>query len=515
MSKYYSDEFKLHIVDLLASGQSISAVAREHKLSKSTVSVWQKQYKNSGVFGTTANLSAVDMDLKVCCKEQVQIVLESELATFIEADTKTKIKAVRDLSYKYSTQAMCQYLDIPRSTYYYNPTLKSNRVFENAVMSELQASNGKYGTRRIKRVLSAQNDITASRKRIGTVIKMYGSRNNSLRHVSLFCGCGGFTEAFERAGFTTVYANDIDPDARKIYKLNFGFEPDGRDICDVQADEIPDCDIISAGFPCQPFSTAGSRGGINDPRGTLYREVLRIATAKLPRAILLENVRGLLFAKDSKGEPLIDLIVADLDKLGYTVHYDIYDASDYGVPQQRKRLFIVALRKDLNKTFTPPPTQPKLGLTLSAVLRIPKSVPDQIGTPLSPIASRLVPHIPEGGSAGSVHYNKLPTRFQTMKASGKYSLTGFYRRSGRNEIAKTVTAAGHPDFSASTHPTQHRRYNVREAARIQSFPDDFLFLTGDNKEITASYRAIGNAIPCNLAYAFAQAIKEQVLMFYP
>lgn len=508
MSRYYSDEFKYKIVNLLQGGKSISAVAREHKLSKSTVSVWQQQYKNSGIFNATANLTGAEKELRENRKERAQSALENELVTYLEADTETKLKVIRDLAYKHNVCDMCKYLSIPRSTYYYSPTGTTSRIFENAVLAVVKES--KYGTRKIKKVLLAQSNIAASRKRIDKVIKKFGSEDNMLRHVALFSGCGGFSLALERAGFTTVYANDFDADAREIYKLNFGYEPDGRDIREVKATEIPDCDIITAGFPCQPFSTAGSRGGISDPRGTLYLECIRIIEAKKPKVVLLENVVGLLRAKGANDKLLIDLIVADLERLGYNVHYDIYDASNYSVPQQRKRLIIVGICSDLNKTFTPPPVQSKVGLTLSSILCIPKNIPNQIGAPLSPIAARLIPHIPEGGSAGSVHYSKLPTRFQVMKSSGKYSLTGFYRRSSRGDIAKTITAAGHPDYSASTHPVKHRRYNVRETARMQSFPDDFMFLTNTKRDVTASYKVIGNAIPCNLAYAFARAIKEQV-----
>jgi DNA (cytosine-5)-methyltransferase 1 len=511
VSRYYSDEFKLRIVKLLQDDKSISAVAREHKLSKSTVSAWQQQYKNSGIFNATANLTDAEKELRECRKEQAQSALENDLAAYIDSDTETKLSIICDLAYKHNVCNMCKYLSISRSTYYYSPTDTTSRTLENAVLGVVKANNN-YGTRKIKKILSAQSNITASRKRISKVIKKFGSKDNMLRHVALFSGGGGFSLGIERAGFTTVYADDFDPDAREIYKLNFGFEPDGRDICTVPAGEIPDCDIITAGPPCQPFSSIGNRGGISDPRGTLYLECIRIIEAKTPKIILLENVVGLLRAKDDAGNLLIDLIVADLKRIGYNVHYDIYDASNFSVPQQRKRLIIVGIRLDLNKTFTPPPVQSKVGLTLSSVLRIPRTVPNQVGAPLSPIATGLIPHIPEGGSAGSVHYNKLPTRFQAMKASGKYSLTGFYRRSGRGEIAKTVTATGHPDFSASTHPIQHRRYNVRETARMQSFPDDFLFLTDTRRDIIASYKVIGNAIPCNLAYAFAKAIKEQVFI---
>ena len=119
------------------------------------------------------------------------------------------------------------------------------------------------------------------------------------RLVSLFSGCGGLDLGFEQAGFNRVWANDFDKDAQAVFRLNLG-EIDGRDIRDVPADEIPECDIVLAGFPCQPFSNAGNRKGVHDSRGMLYQECLRIVEAKKPSVFLFENVKGLLNHDDGK-----------------------------------------------------------------------------------------------------------------------------------------------------------------------------------------------------------------------
>lgn len=163
---------------------------------------------------------------------------------------------------------------------------------------------------------------------------------------SLF-SVGGMDKGFEDAGFRIAYANDFDKDAQEVYRMNLG-EIDGRDIRDVPAEEIPDCDVIAAGFPCQPFSTAGLRKGTDDPRGMLYKECLRIIGRKMPKAVVFENVRGLLSAKGPGGNSLAEAIAGDLGHMGgvgYDVQYKLLNASDYGVPQNRMRVIFVGIRE--------------------------------------------------------------------------------------------------------------------------------------------------------------------------
>lgn len=185
---------------------------------------------------------------------------------------------------------------------------------------------------------------------------MIANEKSAPRLVSLFSGCGGMDKGFEQAGFQRVWANDFDKDAQAVFRLNFG-EIDGRDIREVPVDEIPACDILTAGFPCQPFSNAGNRRGVYDSRGELYLECLRIIERKLPKAVLFENVKGLISSKHQSGQYLIEVIKGDLEKLGYAVNYRVVNASDYGVPQNRERLILVAFRNDLGKRFEFPPVQ--------------------------------------------------------------------------------------------------------------------------------------------------------------
>lgn len=331
--------------------------------------------------------------------------------------------------------------------------------------------------------------------------------------ISLFSGCGGLDLGFEKAGFEKIWANDFDSDAQAVYSLNLG-DIDGRDIRTVDEKEIPQGDILTAGFPCQPFSSAGSRKGVYDSRGMLYKECLRIIQDKMPKVIVFENVRGLLSTKYIDGRNLADVIVEDLsamNEVGYNVVHKLLNASDYGVPQNRQRVFFVGVRKDLGVNFIFPPKQKKEHLTLRHILDIPNTVKNQVDWGLSPQALEMIKYIPEGGSWKDVPYEKLAPRFQRIRDNmKKYRSPNFYRRFSRDEINGTITASAQPENCGIIHPTENRRYTIREVARIQSFPDDFLFIDDSPKNIVAMYKVIGNAVPVSLAQSVALAIMEQV-----
>lgn len=331
--------------------------------------------------------------------------------------------------------------------------------------------------------------------------------------VSLFSGCGGMDIGFEQAGFCRIWANDFDKDAQATFRLNLG-DIDGRDIRDVPADEIPNCDIITAGFPCQPFSNAGNRKGVNDSRGMLYLECLRIIETKKPKVFLFENVKGLMSSKYVDGRRLVDVIAGDLNDMGYKVTYKVVNSVDYGVPQRRERLIMVGIRGDLNKEFSfPEPIPESDSQKLKYVLDIPKDVPNQVDWPLSPQALSMLPYIPEGGSWKDIPYENLPPRLKRIRDNmRRYHAPKFYRRFGMDEINGTITASAQPENCGIIHPIENRRFTIREVARIQSFPDDYIFFDSTLKEITAAYKVIGNAVPCGLAKAIATAIMVQVFI---
>ena len=330
------------------------------------------------------------------------------------------------------------------------------------------------------------------------------------RLVSLFSGCGGLDKGFELAGYERVFANDFDKDAQAVFRRNLG-EIDPRDIRTIPSEEIPDCDILTAGFPCQPFSNAGNRRGVYDKRGDLYLECLRIVRDKHPTAVLFENVKGLMSSKHQSGKNLIDVIKGDLEDLGYSVNYRVVDASDYGVPQKRERMILVAFDKSIGKTFEfPPIIEDKSGLTLSSILNVPATVPNQKHWEFSPQAAAMVQAIPEGGSWKDIPYGALSPRFKKIRDDmKKYHAPKFYRRFARNEIVGTMTASAQPENCGIIHPTENRRFTIREVARIQTFPDDFIFFDDSVKNITAMYKVIGNAVPVHLAETLGIAIKTQ------
>lgn len=158
------------------------------------------------------------------------------------------------------------------------------------------------------------------------------------KYVSLFAGIGGFDLALNRLGHKCVYANEWDKYAAQTYEKNFGKKPDTEDITTVNAKRIPNHDLLVGGFPCQSFSIAGHRKGFDDTRGTLFFDIARILKEKHPRLCLLENVKGLLSHNDGG---TFKTIIATLDELGYDLQWQVLNSKNFGVPQNRERVFIV------------------------------------------------------------------------------------------------------------------------------------------------------------------------------
>lgn len=161
--------------------------------------------------------------------------------------------------------------------------------------------------------------------------------------IDCFSGIGGFRRGLEANGGTCVFSSEIDKFAAQAYEALYGDKPHG-DITQIEAKDIPDHDIMTGGFPCQSFSVAGKRGGFEDARGTLFFEIARIASEKQPKVLLLENVKGLV--GHDKGKTL-DTIVRTLNYIGYRVDFDVLNSKYFGVPQNRERIFIIAVREDL------------------------------------------------------------------------------------------------------------------------------------------------------------------------
>ena len=162
-----------------------------------------------------------------------------------------------------------------------------------------------------------------------------------IRFIDLFAGIGGFRLAFESVGAKCVFSAEIDRHACETYRLNFGDYP-LRDVSEIEAKELPDFDILCAGFPCQPFSIAGERKGFCDTRGTLFFDIERIIKEKQPKAFILENVKGL--TSHDKGQTLKVILETLEKKLNYKVFYQVLNSKDYGVPQNRERIYIIGFK---------------------------------------------------------------------------------------------------------------------------------------------------------------------------
>ncbi|XWN36280.1 MAG: DNA cytosine methyltransferase [Balneola sp.] len=333
---------------------------------------------------------------------------------------------------------------------------------------------------------------------------------------SLFSGCGGLDLGFINSGFEILWANDFDKDACKVYRENIG-EIIQDDIINIDINQLSDVDVITGGFPCQPFSNAGNRLGTSDERGNLFFETLRFVKRFRPKVVLFENVRGILSIKNKTGNKLINDIVSILenieDDLGYNVKFKLLKSSDYDVPQNRYRVFIIGIRNDLNIDyhFPSPVIQKDISkLTVSNIILNgnKKGLKNHEHWELSPQQKIMVEHINEGGSWKDVPYEVLPDRFRKIRDNiKKYRSPNFYRRFARNEINGTITAAAQPENCGIIHPIEDRRYSIREIARIQSFPDDFEF---NNKSLPNNYKVIGNAVPPKMAEHLANSIKEQI-----
>lgn len=315
---------------------------------------------------------------------------------------------------------------------------------------------------------------------------------------------------FTNAGFMIVYANDYDKAVWETFEKNHHLKIDGRSICDVKSEEIPDADGIIGGPPCQSWSLAGAMRGAKDPRGQLFYEYIRILKDKQPKFFLAENVPGIV---SSAHIAEFEKILRKFGEIGYNVAYKVLDARDYGVPQERKRVIIVGYRKDLGRRFGfPAPTHSKAGGVSIDGAKLEKwvTIRDAIGD------------LPESAPAGEKnHANsglKVPNH-EHMNGGFSTIYMSRNRLKGWSEPSYTIQAGGR---HAPLHPSsakmvkveedwwkfdgdnpKYRRLSVRECARIQTFPDSFVF---HYSRIGDGYKMVGNAVPAKLAEAVARKI---------
>lgn len=326
-----------------------------------------------------------------------------------------------------------------------------------------------------------------------------------MKIISLFSGCGGLDLGFEKAGFDIILANEYDKKICPTYRINHPktklIEGDIRKLCEKTF--VEDVDGIIGGPPCQSWSEAGSLKGIDDPRGRLFFDYIRILRAVKPKFFLAENVSGMLARRHAEA---VKKILTLFNDSGYKVTLALVDAKDYGVAQNRKRVFFIGFRKDLNIKFKFP-----VGSTIN----------DEDKLTLRDVIWDLKDTAIAAGNKNHHNPNAINNNEYFV---GNYS-TIFMSRNrvkGWDEQAFTVQASGrqcqlHPQAPKMVKIDKnkmifmkdkeklYRRMTVREVARIQGFPDDFKFLY---ENIDIAYKMIGNAVPINLAYEIALSIKE-------
>lgn len=294
--------------------------------------------------------------------------------------------------------------------------------------------------------------------------------------IDLFAGIGGIRIPFDELGGECVFSSEFDKFAQQTYKANFGEIPFG-DITEINEGDIPNHDLLLAGFPCQAFSNAGLKKGFNDTRGTLFFDIARILKHHKPKAFLLENVKGL---KSHENGNTFKTIVKVLYQIGYqTLETRVLNAKDFGLPQNRERIFIVGFWENRNFTF---PELPKIPTKLGSILQ--KRVRDKYTIS-----------------------DKLWDSHQRRKKENQLKGTGFGYSLFNRESPFTRTLSSRYYKDGSEILIEQKNKNPRmltplEAKRLQGFPDDFVIPVSDNQ----SYRQFGNAVPVHVIRAIAKKI---------
>ena len=327
-----------------------------------------------------------------------------------------------------------------------------------------------------------------------------------MKIVSLFSGCGGLDLGFENAGFNVIWANEKNKKIFETYNMNHSnTKLIKKSIKDVKSSEIPECDGIIGGPPCQSWSVAGAGRGIDDNKGQLFYEYIRVIRDKNPKFFLAENVPGILYRNNiDEFHQIVNL----LEDLGYNVSYRKIKAEYYGVPQLRRRVFIIGIREDFDVEFEfPDKTHSNYEDHLPNLINLEQAIGD----------------LPEPKPAKDKNYSN-----SDLEINGNEYYIGGYssrfmsrnRRKRWDELAYTVEASGrhakvHPENGEMKKlekdkweflfPDRVRRLSIRESARIQTFPDDFNFYYS---KLNDAYKMIGNAVPVRLAYVLANQIKN-------
>lgn len=364
---------------------------------------------------------------------------------------------------------------------------------------------------------------------MGTIMKyeQYSKYYDNRDVISLFSGAMGLDIGLAKAGLNVVIGQDFDASCVKTMRAN-GHKVLEGDIREIEPQQllsltglhIGEPFLICGGPPCQPFSTAGKRLGINDPRGSLFMDFIRMIDYIRPRFFVMENVKGIMSAplkhvplaeRDEKDPEqrlgtVLDVILSEFNKLGYKTVYGVLDAVNYGVPQFRERFVLIGSR-DNEDIFLPIPTHFQMHQNQEyqwqSVRRVIEDLEFDSGecATLSDERLKFLKMVPQGGNWRDLPEDIIPIAMGGAYTSGGGKV-GFYRRLSYDQPSPTVVTSPVQKATMMCHPTQNRPLSVKEYARIQQFPDNWIF-TGTT---AAKYRQIGNAVPVGLAEAIGKAV---------
>lgn len=355
----------------------------------------------------------------------------------------------------------------------------------------------------------------------------YKKYSENRKVISLFSGAMGLDIGMQKAGLDVVIGQDFDASCVETMKAN-GHNVLGGDIRKIEPQTLLDLThmhvgepfMICGGPPCQPFSTAGKRLGINDPRGSLFMDFIRMIDYIRPRFFVMENVKGIMSAPlkhvpsserddndpEQKLGTVLDVILSEFYKLGYKTVYGLLDAVNYGVPQFRERFVLIGSR-DHEDIFLPVPTHfqvhqnPELRWqTVGSAIKDLEDDEEECAT-LSAERKKYLHMVPEGGNWRDLPADLIPAAMGGAYESGGGKV-GFYRRLSYAQPAPTITTSPAQKATMLCHPKKDRPLSVKEYARIQQFPDDWIFI-GNTQ---AKYKQIGNAVPVGLGKAIGMAI---------
>ncbi len=319
--------------------------------------------------------------------------------------------------------------------------------------------------------------------------------------VSLFSGGGGLDLGFKKAGFNILWANEYDNKIWATHEKNFPETKLSKEsIVNVNEHEIPNCIGLIGGPPCQSFSEAGAKKGTKDARGQLFWDYIRILKAKKPLFFVAENVSGLLAERHEKD---LNAFLKAFNDAGYEVNVNLYKASNYGIAQDRERLIFVGYRKDLNKKFSGL-EKSKEKLFLKDVI---KNMPEPLATKngKSNNHPNLENHEYMTGGFSSMFLSRNRVRSWDETS---FTIVATARQIPLHPQAPKMIMVGKDQYEfAKGQEDKYRRLSVRECARIQTFPDDYIFVYS---RIEDGYKMVGNAVPVELAFKIAKVIKKDL-----